>query len=216
MLGFMWFAFGTTDVRSASAQGVSPLPTPTAEARLGAHTTPTTTLVLSSSITAIGDSVMLGALRELRSSIAGIDVDAAKSRQMRDATRILVTRHISNTLGDIVIVHIGNNGPIDAKLFDEMMQPLRGMKFVVVVSLKVSRPWEAGNNLVLADGVKRYPNAVLVDWHDLITANAELLAADGTHLGAKSAKLYASMIVDALRQIVLIPTYPRPASRLPR
>ena len=200
MVGVIWVVMGMTVMHAALAQGISPSVTPTVDTGLGSRPTPTGTLVLSSSVTAIGDSVMLGAVGELRKTIAGINVDAAKSRQMREATRILATRQVSATLGDIVIVHIGNNGPINAKLFDAMMQPLRDIKFVVIVNVKVSRPWEAGNNIVLAEGVKRYPNALLLDWNALISTNMDLLAVDGTHLGAKSAKLYASAVAQVLSE----------------
>jgi len=35
---------------------------------------------------------------------------------------------------------------------------------VVVIYLREPRPWQDSNNAVLADGVRRHRNAVLVDW----------------------------------------------------
>jgi|GEM_PF-3793332 len=220
------YLVNATRLQPVLAQAVSPLPTPLSTRASTPLSTPlstqlstplststptpwptpppfTGTLVLSNSVSAIGDSVMLGAMRELSKTIIRIDINATKSRQMKDAVKILSTRQLSNTLSDIVIVHIGNNGPIDAKLFDQLMMPLRDVKAVLVVNLKVGRNWEAANNTVLADGVKRYANATLVNWHDLISSRASFLAPDGTHMGAKSARLYVDMIVDALTQIKL-------------
>jgi hypothetical protein len=149
-------------------------------------------------VTAIGDSVMLGATRELQRTIAGIRVDAGKSRQMREAIRITSALSNTDSLSNVVIVHIGNNGPIDAKMFDQLMLPLRDTRLVVIVNLKVPRPWEARNNLVLAEGVARYPNTVLMDWHGTIETQLNLLAADGTHMGGRSARLYTQMVIGLL------------------
>ncbi len=162
--------------------------------------TPTPTPVYFGPITAIGDSVMLGAARELQRAIADIRVDAGKSRQMREAIRITSALSNTDTLSNIVIVHIGNNGPIDATLFDQLMLPLRNTRLVLIVNLKVPRPWEARNNAVLAAGVARYPNAVLMDWHGTIETQLNLLAADGTHMGGRSARLYTDMVIGLLSQ----------------
>jgi len=189
-------AISTTGNLTSTATAPAPRPTSTSRP----SPTPTPTPVYLGRITAIGDSVMLGAVRELRKSIVAIDVDAGKSRQMREAIRILNARQSAQTLGDIVIVHVGNNGPIDAKMFDALMQPLQNAKLVVVVNLKVPRRWEVGNNTILADGVKRYANTVLMDWNTTIASQINLLAADGTHMGGRSARLYSNMVIDLLSQ----------------
>jgi hypothetical protein len=45
------------------------------------------------------------------------------------------------------------------------MQALSGVEKVVFVNVKVPRAWEQPNNEVIAEGVQKYPNAVLVDWY---------------------------------------------------
>ena len=64
-----------------------------------------------------------------------------------------------------------------------MMRLLEGVPKVVVVNVKVPRPWEQSNNEVLADGVRRYlDKAVLVDWHATSASRPELFVEDGIHL----------------------------------
>jgi lysophospholipase L1-like esterase len=144
---------------------------------------------------AVGDSVMLGAARELQKTIPGIEVDAKVSRHVGATLTILQQRRAAGRLGKIVVVQIGNNGYVTAKQFDDLMQPLIDLSRVVVVNLKVPRKWEAPNNQVIADGVARYPNAVLVDWHTFGVAHPELFAPDGIHIGAAGAKAYTALVL---------------------
>ncbi len=141
---------------------------------------------------------MLGAARELQKTIPGIEVDAAVSRQVGATLAILQQRRAAGRLGKVVVLHIGDNGYLTAKQFDDLMQPLTDLWRVVIVNLKVPRKWEAANNQVLADGVARYPNTVLIDWHTYGTDHPELFARDGIHIGAAGAKAYTALIVAQL------------------
>lgn len=151
---------------------------------------------------AIGDSVMLGAARELQKTIPGLEVDAAVSRHVGAALTILQARRAAGRLGQVVVVHIGDNGYLTAKQFDDLMQPLIDLPRVVVVNLKVPRKWEAPNNQVIADGVARYPNTVLLDWHTFGVDHPELFAKDGIHIGAAGAKAYTALVMALLNAVV--------------
>ena len=45
--------------------------------------------------------------------------------------------------------------------------------------MSVPRAWEDPNNQVIAEGVEKYPNAVLVDWHSASADRPELFYKDG-------------------------------------
>jgi hypothetical protein len=143
---------------------------------------------------AIGDSVMLGAARELQKTIAGIEVDAQVSRHVGAAMSILQQRRAAGRLGQVVVLHIGGNGYVSAQQFDELMQLLANLPRVIIVNVKVPRKWEAPNNQVLAEGVPRYPNAVLIDWHAYALDHPELFAQDGIHIGAAGARAYTALV----------------------
>jgi hypothetical protein len=147
---------------------------------------------------AVGDSVMLGAARELLKTIPGIEVDAQVSRHVGATLTILQARRAAGRLGKVVILHIGNNGNLTTKQFDELMQPLVDIPRVLIFNLKEPRKWEATNNQVIADGVTRYPNAVLIDWHAFGVDHPQLFAKDGIHIGAAGAKAYTALIVAQL------------------
>jgi peptidoglycan/LPS O-acetylase OafA/YrhL len=147
------------------------------------------------SVSAIGDSVMLGAIRGLQKDIQGLTViDAQVGLQVYTATDILKSRRASGQLGDVVVVHLGNNGTFTKGEFDQIMRTLSGVDKVVFVNLSVPRPWEEPNNQVIAEGVQRYPNTVLVDWHSASADRPELFYKDGYHLRPEGQQIYADLI----------------------
>jgi peptidoglycan/LPS O-acetylase OafA/YrhL len=161
----------------------------TAETELTATPAPT------GRVTAIGDSVMIGAAAELQRALGDPDINAEVGRQAPAVVDVLRQRRAAGQLGDTVVVHIGSNGFLTSEQFDEMMQELAGVRRVVFVNVKVPRPWEGPNNEVLADGVRRYAkNAVLVDWHAASAGWPELFVEDGYHLQLEGQRLYADLI----------------------
>jgi peptidoglycan/LPS O-acetylase OafA/YrhL len=150
-------------------------------------------------ITAVGDSVMIGAAGELNRALDNPAIQADVGLQAADAIAILQRRRAAGTLGDIVVVHIGTNGTFTVEQFDEMMRTLADVGRVVFVNVKAPRPWEQPNNNMLADGVQRYPNAVLVDWHAASANRPELFVDDGVHLQLEGQRLYADLIAAHLK-----------------
>jgi peptidoglycan/LPS O-acetylase OafA/YrhL len=147
------------------------------------------------SVSAIGDSVMLGAVGGLQKDIQGLTVvDAEVGLQVYAATDTLRYRRASGQLGDVVIVHLGNNGTFTRGQFDEIMRILSGVDRVVFVNVSVPRAWEEPNNEVIAEGVERYPSAVLVDWHSASADRPEIFYRDGYHLRPGGLRLYADLI----------------------
>ncbi|HEX5370384.1 MAG TPA: acyltransferase family protein [Dehalococcoidia bacterium] len=155
-------------------------------------------LTTAPSVTAIGDSVMLGAAYSLAASIPGIDVDAQVGRQVSEAVQLLSQRAASNLLGSVILMDIGNNGTFTSAQFDQIMA-IAGTRTVIFVNLHVPRSWQDGNNAVIANGVSRYPNARLVDWKTAGEDEPQVFYSDGLHLTPDGASLYTSLIVAALQ-----------------
>lgn len=150
-------------------------------------------------VSAIGDSVMLGASGRLTKRIEALDVmDAEVGTQVFYAIDILRWRRDAGQLGDVVIVHLGSNGTFTKTQFDEMMEVLGDDRKVVFVNVKVPLSWEGPNNAVISEGVARYPNTVLVDWYSASASHPEYFAEDGVHLQTQGQRLYADMIAAQL------------------
>jgi peptidoglycan/LPS O-acetylase OafA/YrhL len=149
-------------------------------------------------VTALGDSVMLGAASALGEALGTVEVDASVSRATPGMLSVLKERKEAGRLGEVVVIHVGTNGPVSDRQFDEMMQLLVGVRRVVFVNLKVPRWWEASTNAVLAAGVSRYANTVLVDWHSAAGGKPYLFAKDGVHPQREGVRLYVSLIAAAV------------------
>lgn len=149
-------------------------------------------------VTAIGDSVMLDAQRDLEEDIPGIQVHAAVSRQWVDGEGLLTQLKAAAELGAVVVVALGTNGPITSSDFAQMMMILSGASRIVFVTVHVDRPWQDQVNQVLEIGAEAYPRVVIANWYFLGSENPSWFASDGTHLpidgpGAKAlAQLIAS------------------------
>jgi hypothetical protein len=148
---------------------------------------------------AVGDSVMLGAARELQRVLPGLTVDARVSRNMGAATDILRLRRKTSPSDQFVIIHIGDNGFVKPSQFDELMQLVKDVPHVIVLNLKEPRRWEEANNLIIADTVRRFPNAVLIDWRSAGNSHPEYFGRDGIHLGVAGARAYTLLIVEQLK-----------------
>jgi peptidoglycan/LPS O-acetylase OafA/YrhL len=147
-----------------------------------------------SRVLALGDSVMLGAAPQMVADIPNLEMDAAVSRQVSAGISLLYQRRDAGVLGDVVIIHLGTNGTFTTAQFDEIMGILSGVERVVWVNLHVPRDWEAPDNDTIAEGVARYPKAVLVDWNSTANAHPEFFYDDEIHLRPGGADYYAQMI----------------------
>jgi lysophospholipase L1-like esterase len=98
-----------------------------------------------------------------------------------------------------VVIDIGNNGTLTTEQFDEMMRVLEDVRNVVFVNVKVPRTWEQPNNEVLAEGVRRYPNTVLVDWYAASSNRPDFFVDDGYHLQPEGQQVFADLIAAQTR-----------------
>ena len=180
--------------------GSSPTASPTATtnaAPAGAPSGPAPSA--EEDVTAIGDSVMLFAGKELHQALPNLEIDAEIGLKIPGAIEIVKARRAAGRLGRIVVIHIGNNSGIGRKELAQIMELLSDRELVVLVNLKVPRRWEAPNNTIIADAAARYPNAVLVDWHGASANRPGLFRDDGVHVHPEGAHLYAQLIAAKIK-----------------
>ncbi len=154
---------------------------------------------LEGPVTAIGDSVMLGASDQLEEGIEGFTVtDAATGMQAADAIQILTARRDAGELGESVVLHIGNNGPITEEEFDEIMAVLEDTERVVFVNVRVPLSWEAPNNELLREKDEEYEKITVVDWNSASEGHPEYFWDDGIHARPEGAEVYAELVKESL------------------
>jgi len=180
----------TPELSTTTAAPASPRPTPRASSRpaertAGAHpraaTRPTTTPTPSHppplpTVSAFGDSVMLGAAPQLRAVITHISVSAVEGRQARDVFADIASHKTAGTLGTCVVIHTGDNGIIAPDDLSGALASLRDRRRVVA----------------------RFPNAVLVDWYAIANPHRDWFYKDGLHLRPPGIYAYAAAVAAAV------------------
>jgi peptidoglycan/LPS O-acetylase OafA/YrhL len=176
-----------------------PVVEPTVPPPAGRAVSPPAPLANAPRVSAIGDSVMLGAAYTLAAAVPGIDLDTAVGRQSETTVAIVRDRAAAGTLADVVLIHAGNNGPISAAHIDQIMQVIGPSRKAIFLTVNVPRAWQDPNNATLAAVLSKYANATLLDWHGAVEENPALVySGDGIHLTSSGAAQYAAMVVRAV------------------
>ncbi|MDQ6839793.1 MAG: hypothetical protein M3137_16070, partial [Actinomycetota bacterium] len=154
--------------------------------------------VVQTKVSAIGDSVFDDARVALAAKIGDLVLDAQLGRQTSASLAAAKALRDSGRLGDEVVLQVGNNGVVTKSQFDQFMEVFSAVRRVVVVNVRVPRPWEQPNNDVLADGVRRYSKAVLVDWNKLGSEHPDVFDGDSVHLTRSGNQILVDAIVAEL------------------
>jgi hypothetical protein len=177
---------GTTD---AAGSAVAP---PVIE------TTPTTTAPPAPiAQLALGDSVMLGAAGQL--SDDGFIVSAEESRSFVNGLDTVLQLEAQGRLGDVVVVHLGTNGPIGSGDMTRMMEALAGVPQVLLLTNEAPVEWIGANNSLIYETAASYANVSLLDWAGLNDqCPGDCLYDDGYHLRPDGQVFYADLIGEFL------------------
>lgn len=159
---------------------------------------PRPTIPAGRTVTAVGDSVMLGAMKALQALGPNVTVDAATNRQVNVGIEILTHYRDQGLLGDTVVIHLGNNGTFAPEQFDQIMDILQGHHVVFLTVRVPGRKWQDPNNSMIVDGVSRYGNASLIDWNGLSAGDPGMFYDDHIHLRPPGALFYSTLIADAV------------------
>lgn len=154
-----------------------------------------------STVTAIGDSVMLDGKPYLEKMLPGIQVDAEIGRQMSTGSKLLTQLENDGKLGNIVIIGLGTNGAFNKKQLESCLNSLESVDHIIFVNSRVPRKWESTVNRLLDDLSTSMPNATIVDWYSASAHHDDYFGKDGVHLTAKGAEAYASLIADTLKAL---------------
>lgn len=140
---------------------------------------------------AVGDSVMLGAARNM--GRAGFDVDARCARNPADGIELLRSRKRRGRLPEIVVMALGTNRPIGSRDIARALRVLgRRRTLMLVTPMRSGRPFRTGP---MRRAARRRPDRIkLIDWSGRATRNRHWLAGDGTHLTPSGAGAYTRIL----------------------
>ena len=147
----------------------------------------------------VGDSVLLGAAPKLQEQ--GFVIDAKVGRQAKEGVEILTTLNQNHLLGDVVLIHLGNNGPTTKERLEQMLDQTKDVRLVVVATVKVPKPWEGDVNAAIFAVAAEYPNVRLLDWNSLSQSSLappDTFYGDGIHLRPSGQKFYTQLVMDVI------------------
>jgi hypothetical protein len=148
----------------------------------------------------IGDSVQLGAALELQKRFKDqFRIDAETNRQFMAGLYIASAEELTDDVGDVLVIHLGNNGGLDTGVLDNVLKRFDTVPLVVLVNLHVgSRGYVESINRELAAQAKKHSNVVVADWRSVALANRDSLYSDDTHVRPDRAGIYGDLIADTI------------------
>ena len=158
-----------------------------------------TVRIPGSKVTAIGDSVMLASAPQLEQALPGISINAQVSRQMGAGLGVVASLADSGGLRRVVVVGLGTNGTVTAGQILQLIAMIGPHRRLVLINTFVPRPWQDGDNQVLAAAAREHANVVLANWYATIEYHTSLLWSDMVHPRPAGAPLYAQMVASAVQ-----------------
>jgi peptidoglycan/LPS O-acetylase OafA/YrhL len=150
-------------------------------------------------VIAVGDSVMLASATALSSAMRGVYIDAKVSRQMETGLEILQDLASSGELRPVIVVGLGTNGVITSAQLRELRRIIGPDRDLILVNTFGPQSWENQVNDTLAAATRKGDHTELANWDDAIAGHTSLLWPDGIHPQPSGAKLYARVVVAAIK-----------------
>jgi hypothetical protein len=147
----------------------------------------------------IGDSVMLDAATDLQASFApGTVIDASVGRQVETGIERLEEYRAAGRLQavGVLIIGLGTNGPMSPTQCQQILALAAGIPRVIMVNVRMPRPWEPVTNNTLTSCTAGAPHVSLVDWYTASAAPG-VLGPDGIHATTAGAERYTALITAA-------------------
>lgn len=157
-------------------------------------------------ITMVGDSVMLASWEALQSDFPGVYIDAEVSRHYNAVEEILQDLDSRGTLGNIVVLGFGTNGPSggagDADVLKRISDLVGKERVLIYVLPYGDREYMPDAESELLDLASRSENIYVADWCHAARDNPNFLRDDLIHPSQEGGVAYSKSIRSAIEQWV--------------
>ncbi|MCM1267590.1 MAG: hypothetical protein NC302_06765 [Bacteroidales bacterium] len=153
----------------------------------------------TTSITMIGDSIMVGASASLWQLLPGCVIDAKVGRQFSQADDVLTSLESQNAVGQVVVIGLGTNGPFSVEKGQALIDRLgsgRTIYWVTVYGRELS--WQEDSNAVIRALAENNENVHLIEWAQAVSGHPEWIRSDGIHLSVPGKAGYAGFVAGEL------------------
>ena len=149
-------------------------------------------------ITAVGDSVMLGAAPAILDAFPGSTVDAKESRQVWDAPDVLDKILAEGKMNDTVVIALGINSSFTEETGQEILDDLGDRTIYWIIPYGKSISYLSNVQETLESLQENNENLTLLDWPSTAEQHPEWFYDDGIHLNPDGQEGYASFLKSAI------------------
>ncbi len=157
-------------------------------------------------LTAIGDSIMIDMLFDLKEYFPKAYVDGRVARKLwqvvypYDNHESDLTSITSKTnIGKIVVIALSSNGVVLQSEIDSAMSQIGPDHNYVFCNTRVPNSWQDSNNALINSLPEKYPNVRVVDWYSISANHDEYFIKDAVHLTSQGAQVYAAAIASVIK-----------------
>ncbi len=151
-------------------------------------------------MTLIGDSVLLGNADAVKAAFPNAVVDAKVSRQSETVFNRIRDRLAAGRLGQVVVIHTGTNGTVDADHLISILKLLKDRARVVLVTIHAQRRWVDESNNAIFTAAAKFPhgNVRIADWASIAVGHRNWFYLDGIHCKPTGFPHYVAMLRAAI------------------
>ena len=165
----------------------------------GSSTIPesTTTTLPDGPVTIVGESLTLSAAEELEARLGDVTIDAEVGRSFARDLAALEQLAEEGRLGEVVVVHVGNNDAVADGGFEQIYDLVDGRR-LIVMTVSVPREWESQVNESIDAFTATHPDVEVIDWKSETVRDPDLLVGDRVHLSEEGIERYAEIVADTV------------------
>lgn len=124
--------------------------------------------------TAIGDSVMLGAVPEMQRVLPGGIINAEESRQVWDAVSVVRDLEVRGDLRDIVVIALGSNGSFRKNSGQELIDALGPDRTIYwIAPFGQYLNWQDSTTRVLNELAEENKNLTMLNWPETASQHTD-------------------------------------------
>lgn len=158
---------------------------------------PSTGRLSTADVSWFGDSVTLWSADVLRAELPGVALDAGINRSPGFIEGRVTAALSAGTLRKVVVMHLGDAGPVDPDALDRTLTTLSDRARVVLVNSTARFAWVPSSNATLRDVARNHPNVVVADWKSYSAGHTSWFI-DGLHLSAAGKPYFARFVRKAV------------------
>ena len=153
-------------------------------------------------ITAIGDSVMADASRDIQEIMPHAYVDAEVGRQGNATPGVIKDLKAKGQLQKIVILNLGTNGAMNTQTIDDILNAIGSDHQIYWITPHVpTRDWEQTVCDQIKQTAKQHSNVHVIDWNQAANNHAEWFGQDKVHMNEQGNVYFTSLIIKIILKV---------------